>query len=290
MSPEPLSLHCITSLLPCIEQIGLRMNWPLNKWTNKWTLSDILRPSNPECTCEPTSVFIMKDTTFRDVKLPKLQGITNIEQWSDIITSAFMTYNVDMIIFEPELKSIMKKPEDLIKKECESKKSWWLKSNKTWDLIITSLIHYIITELDGSEHFQTIEPHELWQIIQSHYQKKNWIQKWVIVAKMKVLQLKNSDNIRFYTAEIHSILHELKQYDITVENALTLTAESIAVWIEFICLKYKSEITWSDHHVCSQRSSLKYETRAWLNCSEQEVFLCKCSMLKRWQIQQRMKQ
>ena len=40
---------------------------------------------------------------------------------------------------------------------------------------------------------------------------------------MKVLQLKNSDDIKLYTAEVCSIFHELKQYDITVENTLTLT-------------------------------------------------------------------
>ena len=178
MSPEPYTLHCITLLLPHIEYINLRtnrMNWSLNKQTNKQTLSDILRPSNPEHTCELMSVFIMKDIIFRDMKLSKLQGIMNIEQWFDIITDTFMIYNVNMIVFEPELKFIIKKSEDFIKEECESKKSWQLKSNKTWSLIVTSLIHHIIIELSGSEHFWIVEPHELWQIIQSCYWKKNWI-------------------------------------------------------------------------------------------------------------------
>ena len=55
------------------------------------------------------------------MKLFKLIGITNIEQWFDIIISAFMTYNINMVIFKSELKPIIKNPENIIKKEHENK-------------------------------------------------------------------------------------------------------------------------------------------------------------------------
>ena len=40
--------------------------------------------------------------------------------------------------------------------------------------------------------------------------------------KIKSLHLKNSDDIRLYMFKVCSILHELKQYEITMENTLTL--------------------------------------------------------------------
>ena len=186
----------------------------------------------------------MEDTTSQSVKLPKLQGITNIEQWSDIITSAFMTYDIDMVIFEPKTKPTMKNPEAPTKEERESKESWRLKSNKARGLIIISLVHRIITELGGSEHLRTIEPHELWQNIQSRYHKKNWAQKWATVAKIEALQLKNGDDIRLYTAEVRSILHELKRYDITVENALALI---VLIRLPFELDLYASHMSQKSH-------------------------------------------
>ena len=42
------------------------------------------------------------------VKLPKLQGILNIEAWTSALTSALITHNADEVVFELNLKSIIK--------------------------------------------------------------------------------------------------------------------------------------------------------------------------------------
>ena len=76
-----------------------------------------------------------------------------------------MIYDVDMVIFESELKLIIKNPENIIKKECENKEIWWLKSNKAWDFIITSLVHHIMIELNGFKQLYIVEPHILWHMI-----------------------------------------------------------------------------------------------------------------------------
>ena len=76
------------------------------------------------------SIFIINDNIFKGMKLFKLIGIMNIEQWSDIIINAFMIYDINMVIFKPELKSVIKNPENIIKKKCENKEIWQLKSNK----------------------------------------------------------------------------------------------------------------------------------------------------------------
>ena len=66
----------------------------------------------------------MNDNIFRGMKLSKLISITNIEQWSDIITDTFMIYDINMVIFKPELKSVIKNPENIIKEKCENKEIW----------------------------------------------------------------------------------------------------------------------------------------------------------------------
>ena len=220
MSPE--TILCTWTPCYCLKQMNEWMN--LNEWTNliKWTFL-IAHWIYSYHHIEPMSIPTMDNNTSRGMKLPKLIGIMNIEQWSDIIIDAFMIYNVNMVIFEFELKPVIKNPKNITKKECENKEIWWLKSNKAWNLIVTSLIYHIMIELSEFEQLCIIKPHILWHTIQSHYRKKNWTQKWVIVVKMKSLHLKNSDDIKSYMFKVCSILHELKWYEITMENTLTLT-------------------------------------------------------------------
>ena len=85
------------------------------------------------------------------MKLLKLINIMNIKQWFNIIINAFIIYNVNMVIFKSELKPVIKNFENIIKKEYENKEIWWLKNNKTWNFITTSLIHYIMIKLNESE-------------------------------------------------------------------------------------------------------------------------------------------
>ena len=50
-------------------------------------------------------------------KLPKLQGIPNIEAWISALTGALMTHNINEVVFEPNLKSTVKKPAESTKQK-----------------------------------------------------------------------------------------------------------------------------------------------------------------------------
>ena len=156
-------------------------------------------------------------------KLPKLQGIPNIEPWTSALTGALMTHNANEVVFKPNLKSTVRKPAEPTEWELTQLNNWKLKLNVTQDLIQDSLHQHITTELGGSESIQTTAPHILWQSIQTKYHKKNWSQKWAIITKLEAMHLKDYEDGRLYTAEFRGILHDIKRYNITAEDIVSLT-------------------------------------------------------------------
>ena len=155
-------------------------------------------------------------------KLPKLQGILNIEPWISALTGALMTHNINEVVFELNLKSTVRKPAELIEWELTQLDNWKLKLNVVWGFIQGSLHQHIITKLGGSEAIWTTAPHILWQFIQIKYHKKNWSQKWAIITKLKAMHLKDYEDDRLYTAEFQGILHDIKHYNITAEDIVLL--------------------------------------------------------------------
>ena len=156
-------------------------------------------------------------------KLPKLQGIPNIEPWTSALTGALMTHNADEVVFEPNLKPTVRKPAEPTEQELTQLDNWKLKSNVAWGLIQGSLHQHITTELGDSEAIQTTAPDVLWQSIQTKYHKKNWSQKWAIITKLKTTHLKDYEDSRLYTAEFWDILHDIKHYNIITEDIILLT-------------------------------------------------------------------
>ena len=152
------------------------------------------------------------------VKLPKLQGILNIESWTSALTGALMIHNADEVVFELNLKSTVRKPAEPTEQELTQLDNWKLKSNVVWGLIQGSLHQCITTKLGGSEAIQITAPHVLWQSIQIKYHKKNWSQKWAIITKLEATHLKDYKDDKLYTTEFQGILHDIKCYNITAED------------------------------------------------------------------------
>ena len=134
-----------------------------------------------------------------------------------------MTHNINEVVFKLNLKSTVRKPAEPTEQKLTQLDNWKLKSNVAWGLIQGSLHQHITTELEGSEAIQTTAPDVLWQSIQTKYHKKNWLQKWAIIIKLEVMHLKDYEDGRLYTAEFWGILYDIKCYNITTEDIVSLT-------------------------------------------------------------------